>query len=559
MSFSHGNVPSSCSTAGSAAGSAARSGLRPSLLALMLAIFLPGCVPKNTPDEGPVVEATPPPTRVEPATTPADAEPLAPAATADEPAVAGDAAPSPAASAPPQPAASATSAFAKAEKALALGEPGYREALSHLDEATRLDPSYTQAWFNRGVVLQRMGRLADAESSYQKALDINPDFIPAYVNLASVMREQGQHDRALDILDRARKKAPGNSQVGNERVAVLRSMGRVDDAIAEAHRLIKENSNDLNAFINLAIAYYDQGNLEMSRLVFEKAFASFPDVSSDAHVRHAYGLVVLKQGERDLAIVTGFDKALELEPKYVDALINRAQLHLEDSEPKKAAELLRRAVEEEPRNTEARLSLAVALRRSGDLDAAKAQYEILIDQAPSSFDAVYNLAVLYSNYLSDPARAKEYFERARKLTESQELIAQVDQYIAEAQRNIETQERTEKLRRLREQAAQEKAAREAAEKAAQGGGEGGEEGASPDDGAPPDEGADPSGDPPPPDEGADPSGDQPPPDGDPPPEGGEPASSGGDGGGAPAPGAGDGGGAEGGDDQAGSGSEAPVE
>ena len=90
---------------------------------------------------------------------------------------------------------------------------------------------------------------------------------------------------------------------------------------------------------------------------------------------------------------------------------------------------------------------------------------------------------VYSNYLQDPAKAKEKFELARKQTNDNELVAELDRYIDEAQRSIEIRERTEKLRQMREQAAKEREAKEAAEKAAQGSG-GGDEGG----GAPPDEG-----------------------------------------------------------------------
>ena len=449
------------------------------------ALLAVGCVPKAKPDAPPVTDDG-----GSPAATPAPSAP--PPSTGGDVSVApssgsepsdGGAAPAPAEAAPVRASSTAKGAFDDATKAIARGSEGYRDAAGSLEDAVRIDPAFIQAWFNLGVVRQRLGELNKAQEAYEKTLELNKEFVPGYVNLASVYRSKGNYDKALDLLAKAATYAPTDSSVRNERIAILRATGRTDDAIAEAHKLIAENSNDLNAFVNLALAYHDKGNLDMSRLVYEKAFAAFPTVSDDAHVRHAYGMVLLAQDERDLAIVNGFDKAVKLDPYYVEALINRAQLYLEDSEPKEAVKLLRRAVDQQPTNQPARLTLAVALRRSGDLEAAKSQYEIVLTQNPSSFDALYNLAVLYSNYLQDPAKAKEKFELARKQTNDNELVAELDRYIDEAQRSIEIRERTEKLRQMREQAAKEREAKEAAEKAAQGSG-GGDEGG----GAPPDEG-----------------------------------------------------------------------
>lgn len=444
------------------------------LAAALLAGAASGCTPKAKPDE-PVAPAASAPT---PTPRPEAPEPVS-AAKTEEPGVA----PADPQVAAPVVAVGPAASLARAQEGISRGPDGYASAESHLRDALRQDPQLYQAWFNLGVIQQRQGKKDDARASYQKAIEIAPTFMPPYVNQASMLREEKDYDRALDLLSTALKQAPKNPYVRNERVAVLRAMGRTSDAIDEAHRLIKDNSNDVSAFVNLALAYHDQGNLEMSRLVFEKAFATFPEVSNDARVRHAYGKLLLAAGERDLALATGFDKALELDPGYVECLVNRAQLYLQDSEPKKAEELLRRAVDLDPMNAPARMSLGVALRRLGELDGAKAQYEIILSERPNEVDALYNLGVLYGNYLNDPTKAKEYFERARKVAQDDELVASLDAYIAEAQRNIDTRERTEKLRQLREQAERDKAAREA-QQGTSGGSDAGQAPAAPEGGSP---------------------------------------------------------------------------
>ena len=48
------------------------------------------------------------------------------------------------------------------------------DALTHFEEATRLDPANTSAWYHRGEMLFHLDRLTEATESLEKALSIDP-------------------------------------------------------------------------------------------------------------------------------------------------------------------------------------------------------------------------------------------------------------------------------------------------------------------------------------------------------------------------------------------------
>ena len=341
------------------------------------------------------------------------------------------------------------------------------EAIRELQAALAQNPQFAEAWFNIGIAHQRTGNLNAAEEAYRKTLEIKPDMTVAMVNLAEVHRLKGEFDRALDLLQRAERQTPRNSLVRNQRVAVLRAMGRNDDAIGEARSLIEENSNDEAAFINLALAYHAKNDLNMACLVYEKALASFPSVGKDPFVLYDYGKVLLEMKERRRASLEGFDPAIQLAPNYVPALVARANLYLEDSENDKALELLKRAVDAEPTNIQGRLSLALAQRRAGDYESAKAQYDIVLTANPQHYQALVNAGILASNYLSDQEKALDYFRRAREVATSDAQKQQLDSWIAESEKMLKraADQRAKDIKRQQEEAAR-KAADEAA-KAAQ--------------------------------------------------------------------------------------------
>lgn len=52
-------------------------------------------------------------------------------------------------------------------------------AVDAFTEAIRLHPEYTEAYSNRGVALEELGKLDQAEADFQRALELNPNFQPA--------------------------------------------------------------------------------------------------------------------------------------------------------------------------------------------------------------------------------------------------------------------------------------------------------------------------------------------------------------------------------------------
>lgn len=60
---------------------------------------------------------------------------------------------------------------------LVFSEPnlrGLRDAVGHLKEATRADPTNARAWLALGIALQNLGRDAEAKAPYRKFLELNP-------------------------------------------------------------------------------------------------------------------------------------------------------------------------------------------------------------------------------------------------------------------------------------------------------------------------------------------------------------------------------------------------
>ena len=70
------------------------------------------------------------------------------------------------------------------------------EALTYLDQAIRMAPTFADAYLNRGVDLANLERAHEAISSLRHAIALDPEYGNAYKNLATIYMRKGMRDSA---------------------------------------------------------------------------------------------------------------------------------------------------------------------------------------------------------------------------------------------------------------------------------------------------------------------------------------------------------------------------
>ena len=64
--------------------------------------------------------------------------------------------------------------------------------------ATRTDPTFAEAWYNLGDLLDDQGRIEAAIECLRKALQAAPDYADAMFNLALLLQRKNQYLEAAD-------------------------------------------------------------------------------------------------------------------------------------------------------------------------------------------------------------------------------------------------------------------------------------------------------------------------------------------------------------------------
>jgi len=99
------------------------------------------------------------------------------------------------------------------------------------------------------------------------------------------------------------------------------------------------------------------------------------------------------QGRNDDA-EAGFNQALKIDPRFVPAMLNLADLYRAEKRDAEAEALLRRAISLEPANADAGYALALAQIRLGRRDEAAQSLRTVLGKAPRDANAAYALGLL---------------------------------------------------------------------------------------------------------------------------------------------------------------------
>jgi len=177
---------------------------------------------------------------------------------------------------------------------------------------------------------------------------------------------------------------PGN-HVLHEAHALHRA-GRLRDAVAAYHAVIKREPNNARAYHLCAMAEAQSGHHEAAVRTIAKALKRAPD---DKDIHNAAGNIYAERQMIPRALAH-FRKALSLDPEFADALFNLGNALAASGEPGEGAKALKKAASLRPGWVEARIALGNALALDGRPEAALAAFDAAAELAPRLFIAHFN-------------------------------------------------------------------------------------------------------------------------------------------------------------------------
>ncbi|HEY1554307.1 MAG TPA: tetratricopeptide repeat protein [Kofleriaceae bacterium] len=302
-------------------------------------------------------------------------------------------------------------AFEAAMRATRLGGPEADEtARARLRDAVKEDSSVWEAWYDLGVLAWRDGDDDEAADDFSKALSIDPNHVSVVLARAEAYRRGGKKKDARADYQAALKSMddddPNRRDTAARLASLMRDNGDYDDAVDLLRDTVRLSGANAKIYTELGQVYLAQKRLELAQLLLAKALELD---AKDPAIYNALALLAIKQGKAQEAF-DRFDQAASLDANFIDARFNKASALLDGGDYARAKAELSAIVEKRPDDLAAQVALGVAHRGLKEFPEAKQVWEHVLKEAPKRSnvhaDAQWNLAILKLDFMNDDAGGK---------------------------------------------------------------------------------------------------------------------------------------------------------
>ena len=270
-----------------------------------------------------------------------------------------------------------------------LGKGRLDEAVQCYQQALALAPDDVGALINLGFVFTELQRFAEARPLLEKAVLIDPSQDDAFYLMASVDRQGGRTDKAIENLRTALALKPNFTACRLDLCQLLFERGERDTArqCVEAGIAIDPDSADL---------HYCLGNLRLAAGVGDKAAASFASTIAIAPThdaaRRQLGAIRHAQGELDAALRAYESIQVSIATDDAARWLNLGVAFHDRGDLASAARCYESAIALQPLLFEAHNNLGTVCQSRGDLQTSIRHYRTALAIRPDSAQGHGNLA-----------------------------------------------------------------------------------------------------------------------------------------------------------------------
>ena len=230
----------------------------------------------------------------------------------------------------------------------------FLKAIAVFKQILKLDPTRLDAQVRLGEMYEQLQLISDAMSVFEdvsngfmragdtdqalrmlgKMVDLDPEHIPIRIKYAEALSRAGRTQEAADEFDQGAR--------------LLREQGRLDDYIKVAERLLYHRGNDLRVAKELAETYIARRDPKRALSKLQTCFKADPrDVSTLSLLAEAF--LMLQQTDKAVSVYREI-----------------ARIHREAHRPRERMSALRRILDLNPNDQEARLALQRTASASGE-------------------------------------------------------------------------------------------------------------------------------------------------------------------------------------------------
>lgn len=242
-------------------------------------------------------------------------------------------------------------------------------------------PEIGRLWYRLGEAREALARTREefrwAASTYEKAIQVAPDEVDAYLKLGLLETAQSNLNKAFVLLQRAEELAPEdpNVQLSLGKHLFSRKDFRAATERLRAARSFNPNLGEVSYYQGMLYKLFDPGNPKAALRHFEEAYSKDPS-NYDALAEWLKLKVVTFE---KMFAVKFLRNMLSADPKNPNLLWVFGEVYTANQEFNRAVQYYQKALDFDKRDSKIRLSLARALASLGKLDEAIAEFKLSSD------------------------------------------------------------------------------------------------------------------------------------------------------------------------------------
>jgi len=240
-----------------------------------------------------------------------------------------------------------------------------------------------------GEIQYSSGNLLQAEKSFSQALNVNPINPIVRRQLARVQMRLDQPLKALDVLKPLLSAKEVDVQAYILAGEAQLQAGRKEQARAYLEKVVEIDPNNAVVLTQLAILKQDPARLEATVKELQRIATISKDTSADLAL--VATLIQLKSFDRAFKAIDGLEVKLPKNPLPVNL---RGNVQLLQGNAEEARTSFERALQLDARFVPAASSLANLDLRENNVSAAKKRFESVLESDPKNLDALVSLIKL---------------------------------------------------------------------------------------------------------------------------------------------------------------------
>jgi tetratricopeptide (TPR) repeat protein len=279
-------------------------------------------------------------------------------------------------------------------------------ALVRATTATQRHPDSASAFFALGQVQSARRQPDAAIAAYQEVLRLNPRTTQAKLALGQLQLRQGRTEASLGLAAEAMANEPNNGDAQLLYVRGLIAQGALDRAESELKQLIVRFPNSAAVHTQRGVLLARQNKIAAARSDFDRALVLNAD-----DLEAFGGLVALDMASRNFAAARARVDARLSTSQTAPLLTVAARVYAESNDLATAERFLKQAVALDANDVTAYSALAALYLSQQKLDAARTEFEAILERSPKSVAALTMVGILLEAK-GDFEGARDRFERA---------------------------------------------------------------------------------------------------------------------------------------------------